>query len=434
MRISGLGRFALSSCVAAAALAACVGSQPPIGAPGVVPQSPALAVRTDSTNYKTVYSFGSGSDGAKPFAGLIYVGGALYGTTIAGGGSFYCSDSEYYGCGTVYRITLGGTEKVLHDFGTGSDGQNPRAGLIGVGGMLYGTTTRGGSYACYGSSYPGCGTVFSITRSGVEKVLHSFNGYPNDGARPSTGLIDVKGTLYGTTGLGGQGECYYSGQACGTVFSITTAGAEGVLHNFTGSPDGAFPHAGLVDIKGTLYGTTAAGGKHGYGAVFSITTSGAEKLLHSFGAGSDGRIPYAGLIDVKGELYGTTVAGGAYTCGSHAGCGTVFSITPGGREKVLHSFGNGTDGANLYAGLTELNGKLYGTTVGGGAYACGSDAGCGTVFSFTPGGREKVLHSFGNGTDGASPYAGLTDVKGTLYGTTEMSGAHYYGTVFSMKP
>ena len=432
MRLANLG-YTLGLSAALAMLFGCGGSQPPIGGPGAIPQAPALAVRTDRTNYKIVYSFGGGSDGAKPFAGLIYVGGALYGTTIAGGGSFYCTDSAYYGCGTVYGITLGGTEKVLHDFGTGSDGQNPRAGLIGVGGRLYGTTTRG-SYGCYGSSYPGCGTVFSITRSGAEKVLHSFSGYPNDGARPSTGLIDVKGTLYGTTGLGGQGECYYSGQACGTVFSITTAGAEGVLHNFTGSPDGAFPHAGLIDIKGTLYGTTASGGKHGYGTVFSITTGGAEKLLHSFGAGSDGRIPYAGLIDVKGKLYGTTVAGGAYTCGSHAGCGAVFSITLGGREKVLHSFGNGTDGANPYASLIELNGKLYGTTVAGGAYTCGSHAGCGAVFSITPGGREKVLHSFGNGTDGANPYAGLIDVKGTLYGSTEVGGAHYYGTVFSLKP
>ncbi len=430
-----LGRCVLSITSAAAALAACGGSsQPPIGVPGMMPQTAPLAVRTDSTHYKVVYSFGGGSDGAKSFAGLIYVGGALYGTTIAGGGSFYCSDSAYYGCGTVYSVTLGGTEKVLHDFGAGSDGQNPRAGLVDVGGMLYGTTTRGGSYACYGSSYVNCGTVFSITRSGTEKVLHSFNGYPNDGARPSAGLIDVKGTLYGTTGLGGRGECYYSGQACGTVFSITTAGAEGVLYNFTGSPDGAFPHAGLIDIKGTLYGTTASGGKHGYGMVFGITAGGAEKLLHSFGAGSDGRNPFAGLIDIKGKLYGTTGAGGAYSCGSHVGCGTVFSITLGGTENVLHSFGNGTDGANPRASLIELNGKLYGTTYAGGSYRCGSNCGYGTVFSITPGGTEKVLHSFGNGSDGANPYSSLIDVKGTLYGTTEVGGAHGYGTVFSLKP
>ena len=68
-------------------------------------------------------------------------------------------------------------------------------------------------------------------------------------------------------------------------------------------------------------------------------------MLHSFGNGTDGAVPYAGLIfDAAGNLYGTTVEGGTY------GGGTVFELTPtaggGWTEKVLHSFGNGTDGAN----------------------------------------------------------------------------------------
>ena len=428
IKSSDFVRCALISCAAAALLAGCGGVQPPIGAPGAMPQASTLAADTSSTNYNVVYSFAGGSDGANPRAGLIDVGGTLYGTTVAGGGSFYCSDSEYYGCGTVYSVTLGGTEKVLHDFGAGSDGQNPRADLIDLRGTLYGTTTFGGSNACYGSYYANCGTVFSITLNGGEKVLHNFSGYPNDGARPVAGLIRVKGMLYGTTGLGGRGECYYSGQACGTVFTITRAGAEGVLYNFTGSPNGAFPHASLIDVKGRLYGATAFGGKHGDGTVFRLTRGGTEKVLHSFGAGSDGRNPDAGLIELKGNLYGTTSGGGAYSCGSHTGCGTVFSITPGGTEKVLHSFGHGTDGADPYASLIERKGKLYGTTINGGAYSYG------TVFSITTGGTEKVLHSFGTGSDGQNPYARLIEVKRTLYGTTSRGGAHYYGTVFSLKP
>jgi hypothetical protein len=39
MKISDFGRYALSSCVAATMLAGCGGSQPPIGAPGAMPQS-----------------------------------------------------------------------------------------------------------------------------------------------------------------------------------------------------------------------------------------------------------------------------------------------------------------------------------------------------------------------------------------------------------
>ena len=128
---------------------------------------------------------------------------------------------------------------------------------------------------CYGSYYANCGTVFSIPIfGGTEKVVHSFGGYPNDGARPVTGLVFAQGEFYGTTSLGGRSECHYSGEACGTVFSITLAGAEAVVHSFTGSPDGAFPHAGLLGVKGALYGTTTSGGKYGYSTVFRIAPDG----------------------------------------------------------------------------------------------------------------------------------------------------------------
>jgi uncharacterized repeat protein (TIGR03803 family) len=70
-----------------------------------------------------------------------------------------------------------------------------------------------------------------------------------------------------------------------------------VLHLFTGSPDGVYPLAGLIEVKGTLYGTTASRGAYGGGAVFDIASSGADEVLHSFGSGSDGEFPYASLID-----------------------------------------------------------------------------------------------------------------------------------------
>jgi uncharacterized repeat protein (TIGR03803 family) len=78
-------------------------------------------------------------------------------------------------------------------------------------------------------------------------------------------------------------------------------------------------------VNGTLYGTTFYGGSYGAGTVFSITTSGMEKLLYSFcsqNACADGSNPSAGLIDVSGTLYGTT----EYSC-AH-GDGTAFALTP----------------------------------------------------------------------------------------------------------
>jgi uncharacterized repeat protein (TIGR03803 family) len=78
----------------------------------------------------------------------------------------------------------------------------------------------------------------------------------------------------------------------------------------------------LVAIKKTLYGTTYSGGENFDGTVFSITTSGKEKVLHSFGHGSDGYFPLTPLLAVKKTLYGTTTEGG-----KHGAAGEPFSAS-----------------------------------------------------------------------------------------------------------
>src|SRR5258708_12719043 len=90
----------------------------------------------------TLYTFTGGSDGGNPYAGLIAdAAGNLYGTTygsVNGGGP-----SRY---GTVFELTPSGTFTVLYSFTGGSDGANPRAGLIAdAAGNLYGTTIYGGA-------------------------------------------------------------------------------------------------------------------------------------------------------------------------------------------------------------------------------------------------------------------------------------------------
>ena len=123
--------------------------------------------------------------------------------------------------------------------------------------------------------------------------MYSFQGPPQgDGSNPIAGLINVNGTLYGTTEFGGQGNCN-NGLGCGTVFAITTTGTESVLHSFLPGSNGAEnPAARLLAVNGTLYGTTEFGGSGncagGCGTVFSITPSGTYAVLHSFGAGTDG--------------------------------------------------------------------------------------------------------------------------------------------------
>jgi uncharacterized repeat protein (TIGR03803 family) len=136
-----------------------------------------------------------------------------------------------------------------------------------------------------------------------------------------------------------------------------------VLHSFGGPHDGKFPEASLLDVNGTLYGTTSRGGKPQGGTVFSISTSGAEHVLYSFSQIHHGKQPDAGLIEVNGTFYGTTANGGA-----HNG-GTVFSVSRAGRQRVLYSFndngGSNADGNDPQASLIDVNGRLYGTTAGG---------------------------------------------------------------------
>jgi uncharacterized repeat protein (TIGR03803 family) len=134
----------------------------------------------------------------------------------------------------------------------------------------------------------------------------------------------------------------------GTVFSLDPAtGAETVLHMFGGGSDGLLPQDGLIDVKGTLYGTTRAGGKVGGGTVFAVDPDG--------GAG-DGSTAFAGLVEVKGKLYGTTYRGGA------EGFGTVFSIDRNTRrERAVYSFcvqQDCTDGMNPEANVIAVDGTL----------------------------------------------------------------------------
>src|SRR5205823_3179127 len=135
--------------------------------------------------------------------------------------------------------------------------------------------------------------------------------------------------------------------------------------------DGQEPYAGvIIDSARNLYGTTQTGGTNGVGTVFKISAAGTETILHSFGASAtDGQTPYAGLImDSAGNLYGTTKQGGANVAG------TVFKISVAGTEAILHSFGaSATDGLVPTAGLIrDSAGNLYGTTAQGGANVSGT--------------------------------------------------------------
>jgi uncharacterized repeat protein (TIGR03803 family) len=389
--------------------------------------------------FTVLYSFtGYPTDGAGPFAELLMdASGNLYGTTRFGGSvnAAPCGGSGYIGCGTVFKLDTKRNETVLHNFG-GPDGANPSAGLImDAKSDLYGTTEFGGRMEdCTGNGSAGCGVVFKLSGK-KETVLHRFCSVGNctDGADPWRGLVmDASGALYGTASGGGNLEC-----SCGVVFKIVGK-SETVLHDFNSSPDGANPEAGLIiDAKGALYGTTFGGGDVNCdypdpcGVVFELADK-KETILYSFkgsfNPGSrDGAYPAASLfMDESGNLYGTTADGG-----SSDSRGTVFEVSPGGKEHVLHRFtGQRDDGVRPQSRvIRDAAGNIYGTTLEG-------DAGDGTVFEISKEGKEKVLHNFctGDCSDGAYPSDLIMDAKGNLYGTTFAGGVNHNGTIFMITP
>jgi uncharacterized repeat protein (TIGR03803 family) len=391
---------------AAALLSGCIAHELPVA--GSLGTTPSLRVPTTPQAYRVLHRFGRSKrviGGYHP-AGLLAYHGTLYGTAHDGG---------KYGYGTVYSITPPGALHVVYSFGgTQNDGFNPSAGVIAVDGVLYGVTDGGG--AC------GAGTVFSLTTSGAEKVLHSFCGA--DGGSPQGAAIAVNGVLYGTAStLGGS-----KGNVGGTVFTITTSGAYRVMHRFrTTKGDGFTPTGSLAIVKGVLYGTTLHGGTGcsdypGCGTIYRITTTGKEKVVYSFTGlpGSDGSQPEGGVNAVNGALYGTTFLGGDGAC--HEGCGIAYRATINGTESVLYRFDAAAGGQNPAAGVVDVRGTLYGTTAVGGGGSCGNNEGCGTVYRLTTSGTETVLHAFAGPSDGADPEANLVVNKGRLYGLTTSGG------------
>jgi uncharacterized repeat protein (TIGR03803 family) len=405
---------------------------------------------------KVLFSFSGTRNGANPFGGLIQDStGAFYGTTGSGGAN---------GNGTVYKLTPPAagekhwTETVLYHFKGGDDGQNPDGALVmDSSGALYGTTQWGGVGGFNG-------TVFKLTpvagkTAWKETVLYRFGD--NDGTDPVSSLVlDPSGTLFGTAcgcGIGTESK--------GTVFSLTppAAGAKSwtytVIHAFTGGNDGGLPYAGLVeDASGALYGATGGGGRKNAGTVYRLTppkagkTVWTETVLHSFSGGHDGAYPHGGvtLDPVSGALYGTTQGGGVAVAGN--GFGVVYKVAPPASGtgawafSTLFAFTGKTDGAQPASGvILDTSGTIYGTTaLGGNVVNCaampGDTPGCGVVYQLMPPAAgqtkwaETVLYAFSGGKDGNGPWSGLLGSQGTLYGTTELGGAHFAGEVYSISP
>jgi uncharacterized repeat protein (TIGR03803 family) len=328
---------------------------------------------------------------------------------------------------------FGGIE-VLANLG-GLQGETAKGSMILSGATLYGFTAEGGS--------GGNGVIFSVGTDGSGfQVLQNFASGPDPfGHQPHHGYLTLEGSTILRPILRGGAD----GQ--GTVFSIQTDGsAPTVNHTFTGSPttppplgDGAQPHSGLLHGGGnTYYGMTAFGGASNSGVIFSYhSATQAVTTLYDFSMSTGGQ-PHGQLVwDSTGTfLLGMTRFGGSGVANAKSdnlAPGVVFRFDPQSSTKeVLADFSTIGGGPYLSKhGILALGSgakatTIFGLTAFGGAYDKGA------IFQMDEtGGTPLLLHSFGDGTDGAEPYGSLVmGLDGLFYGTTRKGGAHDDGTIF----
>lgn len=337
-----------------------------------------------AATYKTIYGFkgASANEPTNPVSGVVAdATGQLFGTLQNGPGTF---------SGGVFKLTAGAsawTAKILHSFGAMPDGSYPASGLAkDAKGNLFGTTQFGGAGL-------GGGTVFEMKKTTAGYVYTQLKQFTEASmSQPIGAPVVVGNTVYGaaSSGLGGTGG----------IYSLTYNATKGT---WTYATIWQFPNTGAsapasdltADAAGNLYGTTFAGGRYGYGSVYELvkpaTATGQWqiKYLHYFNGLADGSHPIGGVTFLSdGRLVGTTSGGGAY------GYGKVFLMTKGAAGywslQAIRVFTGQADGMTPASTLTvDKNDNIYGTTLGGGK----TNAGCmpGLVYQNVPSSGCGVL-------------------------------------------
>jgi uncharacterized repeat protein (TIGR03803 family) len=143
--------------------------------------------------------------------------GNLYGGTEYGGDASctYRQQQTIPGCGTIFRMTLGGTLTTVHTFSF-TDGAEAGQMIQGSDGNFYGVTFSGGAN--------GDGTIFEMTPKDTLTTLYNFCSQTNcaDGNTPEWLLQDTDGNFYGNTYEGGTGTNSACGSlGCGTLYSFS---------------------------------------------------------------------------------------------------------------------------------------------------------------------------------------------------------------------
>jgi uncharacterized repeat protein (TIGR03803 family) len=345
---------------------------------------------------------------------VVLPDGTAFGAALNGGKGLKDGSNG----GTIYRIAPDRTFTAIHHFTYAGAHQllGPVGVTLGADGNLYGLAREGGK---------GCGGAFRMTTAGkAYKVLHVFNCAKEGTPNAFTWLTQAAdGNFYGNTQT-------TSGQGYGTVFKMTPAGAVTVIHTFVDADqDGKGPLGGLtLASNGAFYGTTQTGNDTAFGGtIFRIAPGDMYEVVFRFPVDQQIGGPRSPPVERDGSLYGSAMGG---TDVPYAG--VIYSIDlDGSNYRIAHEFDGATDGDSPVAPLyLALDGRLYGTTTGGGAHDLGG------LFSIAADETFASLRDFGDDPgDGRNSEAGLVQLPdGTLVGSTFGGGAAGFGTTFWYLP
>jgi len=194
-------------------------------------------------------------DGFNPVGGIALSGGNLYGTTAQGGRYL---GSCFAGCGTVFELSpvSGGWNYTLLYAPVPAVGEDPLAPLLVTpSGSVY------GSFSDAGENGPGA--LFRLSANGERSAFILVSG---EGDKPVGPLVLGHDVVYGAANGSGSDDR-------GTIFQITGSRQESVLHTFClqqGCPDGVSPQGLTKDGAGVLFGTANGGGSSNNGVIFAL--------------------------------------------------------------------------------------------------------------------------------------------------------------------
>lgn len=116
-------------------------------------------------------------------------------------------------------------------------------------------------------------------------------------------------------------------------------------------------------------------------------------------------------------------------------CGSLAFLRDSRADfEIVHALTSGGGAATPYSGLFEYDGRLYGTTHYTAANGSGGGTGGSTIYAVRPDGSDfTVLRSLTQATDGNQLFQGLEIRDGWIYGAAKIGGSHGGGTLFRMQ-